>query len=63
MEWKPIDTMPTGLMCLVWRKGVAPNVAIQFIYQEGDGEYYLEFPGGDDIKPTHWAPITQPPAK
>ena len=62
MEWKPIRTMPVGVMGLVWREGVSPTAAIRFAFEGGNGKY-LEFPGAcpQVIEATHWAPITQPP--
>lgn len=71
-EWQPINTAPRdGTLIDIWATGRCPDC----FWEECDGEdfmlsgwrqRYAESPGNsfsiDDLEPTHWMPLPQPPS-
>lgn len=65
MEWKPIETAPLGVPCLVHRKGYDKGIAIMHVClnaagdkvcQDSDYTYDINVYGF-----THWMPLPDAP--
>lgn len=57
MNWLPIKTAPEHTMVIIW------DNYYDAIHMAAKDDWWQTIEGSDDINPTHWMPLPDPPTE